>query len=184
MAAIDLKKIFEIPTELDRRSTDALIKAIKENYTSEFDYIKFIHSVNTLIQMEIDEETAFKSAYTTAKTMGFTKEKFRKSLKEYEVVLSKQRESFAEALKRNRSEKLTGTDAKNESLRKKMAENEAKIEKLKAENELIKEKIAGSSERLKKEREKLETITKNFVSSYEHFEQKLKNDLEKFEKYI
>ena len=184
MATIDLKKIFEIPVELDRRSTDALIKAIKDNYKDEFDYIKFIHSVNTLIAMDINEETAYKSAYTTAKTMGFTKEKFRKSLKEYEIVLKKQRESFAEALKRNRTEKLTGTDKKNDALKKKLADNEAKIEKLKAENELIKEKIDGSKERLKKEREKLETITKNFVSSYEHFELKLKNDLEKFENYI
>lgn len=184
MAAIDLKTIFEIPTELDKRSTDALVKAIKENYTQEFDYIKFIHSVNTLIEMDINEETAYKSAFTTAKTMGFTKEKFRKSLKQYQVVLKKQRESFAEALKRNRTERLSGTDAKNDSLRKKMAANLEKIEKLKAENELIKEKLAGSDERIKKEREKLETITQNFVSSYEHFEEKLKNDLDKFENYI
>lgn len=184
MATIDLKKIFNISSELDKRSTDALIKAIKENYTDDFDYIKFIHSVNTLKSMDIDESTAYKSAFTTAKTMGFTKEKFRKSLKQYEVILRKQRESFAEALKRNRAEKLSGTDKKNEALKKKLADNEAKIEKLKEENALILEKLEGAEERIQKEREKLELITKNFVSSYEHFEQKLKNDLDNFEKYI
>ncbi len=183
MATIDLKKIFEIPEELDRKSTDALVRAIKENYSKEFDYIKFVHSVNTMTAMDIDEETAFKSAFTTAKTMGFTKEKFRNSLREYAVVLKNQRENFADALKRNRTEKLTDADKKNDSLEKKLKDNLAKIEKLKAENAVIKERLATADETIKKEREKLETITKNFVSSYEHFEAKLQNDLDKFEKY-
>jgi len=183
MASIDIKKIFEIPSELDQKSTNALIKAIRENYTQEFDYLKFIHSVNTLTAMDIDEETAFKSAYATSQTMGFTKEKFRRSLKEYIVVLKDQRENFADALKRNREERLTGADKKNDALEKRMSDNLIKIEKLKAENAAIKEKLATADETIKKEREKLETITKNFVSSYEHFEAKLRNDLDKFEKY-
>ena len=184
MAAIDLRKLLDVPTDLDKRSTDALLKAIKENYTSEFDYLKFIHSVRTLKGMDMDEETAFKSAFATAKTMGFTKEAFRKSIRFYTKVLSNEREIFAEALKRQRAEKLTGQASKNETIKKKIEAHKAKIQKLKDEISAYEMRLETSDDTLQKEREKLESITENFVKSFKHFDEQLKSDLELFEQYI
>lgn len=183
MTAIDLRKLLEVPSDLDKRSTEALISAIKENHISDFDYLKFMHSVQTLKGMDIDEETAFKSAFATSKTMGFTKENFRKTLRHYLNVLSNQRESFAEALKRQRAEKLTGQKDKNEKIRDKIEANKQKIAKLQEEITILESRIENSDDIITKEREKLENITTNFVNSFKHFESTIKSHLELFEKY-
>jgi len=184
MAAIDLRKLLDVPADLDKKSTDALLRAIKENYTSDFDYLKFIHSVKTLKGMDMDEETAFKSAFATAKTMGFTKEAFRKSVRSYSKVLSNEREVFAEALKRQRAEKLTGQAEKNDAIKKKIESNKAKIKKLEDEIKAYEMRLESSDDTLQKEREKLESITDNFVNSYKHIDEQLKSDLKLFEQYI
>ena len=184
MAAIDLRKLLDVPAELDKKSTDALLKAIKENYTSDFDYLKFMYSVRTLKGMDMDEETAFKSAFATAKTMGFTKDAFQKSIRFYSKVLAKEREIFAEALKRQRAEKLTGQSSKNEAIKKKIEAHKAKIQKLQGEIKAFEMKLETSDDTLHKEREKLESITENFVKSYKHFDDQMKSDLELFEQYI
>ena len=184
MAAIDLRQLFDVPQELDKRSSDALIRAIKENYLAEFDYLKFIQSVKTLISMGIDEETAFKSAFATAKTMGFSKDAFKKSLKHYMNVLAAQRESFAEALKRQRADKLTDRSSKNLEIKKKIESHREKIAKLSEEIRVLEEKLENSDKTMSEEREKLELVTTNFVKSFEYLDNKLKKDLELFEKYI
>lgn len=184
MAAIDIKKLMGVTSELDKRSTDALVKAIKENHLEGFDYLKFMHSVSTLSSMDIDEETAYKSAYTTAKTMGFTKDAFNKGARHYLNVLSAQRERFADALKRQRADKVTNRAEKIEAIKQKITAHKQKIEKLKAEIKIYESKLIEFDTNIEKERDKLENITKNFVQSYDHFESKIKADLELFEQYI
>ena len=184
MAAIDIKKLMDVTSELDKRSTDALVKAIKDNHLEGFDYLKFMHSVRTLLSMDIDEETAYKSAFTTAKTMGFTKDAFKKGARHYLNVLSSQRESFADALKRQRADKVTGKADKNKAIEQKIEAHKQKIEKLKAEIKIYETKLLELDSNIEKERVKLENVTKNFVESYDHFEAKIKSDLELFEQYL
>lgn len=184
MPAIDLRKLLHVPAELDKRSTQALLDAIKDSYIAEFDYLKFMHSVQTLQNMEMDEETAFKSAFATARTMGFTKEAFVKTHRYYLKVLSNQRERFAEALKRQREEKISGKSDKFAEIRKRIADNEKKIKKLQEENKAYALKLEQSDSTIEKEKAKLKKVTKNFVKSYEFIETQLKTDLELFEKYI
>ena len=184
MAAIDIKKLMGVTSDLDKRSTDALVKAIKDNHIEGFDYLKFMHSVQTLTAMDIDEVTAFKSAFTTAKTMGFTKAAFTKGARHYMTVLSSQREHFADALKRQRSDKVTNRSAKIESIKQKIEAHKQKIEKLKAEIKIYESKLGEMDTNIEQEREKLETVTKNFVQSYEHFEAKIKADIQLFELHL
>lgn len=184
MAAIDLKVLLNVPADLDKRSSDALIKAIKDNYQSDFDYLKFLSSVKTLQGMGIDEETSFRSAFATAKTMGFTKEEFKQSVMHYKRILTSQMENFAEAFQRQKEDKLENRVEKNQEIEKRINTNKEKIKKLQAEIEILEKKIATADETLEKERTKLETIRTNFVSSYQFFDEKLKQDLNLFEKYI
>jgi len=184
MAAIDIKKLMNVTSELDSRSTNALVKAIKDNHLEGFDYLKFVHSVQALLNMDIDESTAYKSAFATAKTMGFTKDAFKKSVRHYLNVLSSERERFAEALKRQRTEKLTNKAERTESIKQKIAAHKEKIKKLQSEIKIYESKLVQMDSDIEKEREKLETVTKNFVNSYEHFEAKIKADLQLFEEYL
>lgn len=58
----------------DERSLEFIATAIERNNLPGFDY--FVkRAVYTMLEMKIDEATAFKSAFATAATMGLTKDK-------------------------------------------------------------------------------------------------------------
>lgn len=182
--AIDIKKILGISADLDDKSSAALVNAIKENYIKEFDYIKFIHSVQNLLKLGMDKETAYKSAYTTAQSMGFTSNKFEDSVRHYQKVLSQERERFAEALKRQRSEKISDRLSDKEKIQERIKKNLAEIEKLQKENQILKERYEKFEETLRAEKEKLEMITEKFVDSFQHISEKIENDKKLFNLYI
>jgi uncharacterized coiled-coil DUF342 family protein len=174
---IDLNKIFDTNSELDKKFVDALLRAIKNNAIKEFDYLKFMHSVKSMQEMKMDIDTSFKSAFATAQTIGLTKEKLLKTAQHYKVVLSKEREHFADALKNQRSEKISGKLQEAEMLKNKILEYETKMKQMEKEIAAYRKKIDGADKAIEKEKEKIETIKDNFVTSYDHFEKVLDNDI-------
>lgn len=174
---IDLNKIFNTNSELDKKFVDALLRAIKNNSIKEFDYLKFMHSVKSMQEMNMDIDTSFKSAFATAQTIGLTKEKLLKTAQHYKVVLSKEREHFGDALKNQRSEKISGKLKEAEMLKNKILEYEAKMKQMEKEITAYQKKIDGADKAIEKEKEKIETIKDNFVTSYDHFEKVLDDDI-------
>ncbi len=175
---IDLNKIFKTNGELDKKFVDAFLRAIKNNAIKEFDYLKFMHSVKSMQDMNMDADTSYKSAYATAQTIGITKDKLLKTASHYMNVLKKEREHFADALKNQRSEKISGKLAEAEKLRNKIREYETKMKQMQKEITAYKKKIQGTDAAIEKEKEKIETIKNNFVTSYEHFEGVLTSDID------
>lgn len=175
---IDLNKIFETNGELDKKFVDALLRAIKNNAIKEFDYLKFMHSVKLMQDMNMDADTSYKSAFATAQTIGLTKEKLLKTANHYLNVLNKEREHFADALKNQRSEKISGKLAEAEKLRNKIQEYEVKMKQMEKEITAYRKKIEGTDASIEKEKQKIETIKDNFVSSFDHLETVLKGDIE------
>ena len=174
---IDLNKIFNTNSELDKKFVDAMLKAIKGGAIKEFDYLKFMHSVKSMQELNMDLETSFKSAYATAQTMGLTKDKLLKTALHYQNILVRERESFAEALKKQRSEKISGKLAEVELLKNKMVDYEKKIKQMQKEMAAYKKKINGADLAIQNEKEKIETIKNNFVISYDHFANVLEEDI-------
>ncbi|WP_235297004.1 hypothetical protein [Portibacter marinus] len=175
---IDLNKIFETNGELDKKFVDALLRAIKNNAIKEFDYLKFMHSVKSMQDLNMDIDTSYKSAFATAQTIGLTKEKLLKTATHYVNVLRKEREHFADALKNQRSEKISGKLEEAEVLRNKINEYEEKMKQMEKEIAIYKKKIQGTDAAIEKEKQKIETIKNNFVTSYDHFEGVLKSDID------
>ena len=174
---IDLNKIFNTNEDLDKKFVDALIKALKNKAIKEFDYLKFMHSVKSMQDLHMDEETSFKSAYATAQTMGLTKEKLLKTANHYKIVLNKEREHFADALKKQRTDKVSGKLAEVDLLKTKILEYEAKMKQMQKEITAYQKKIDGADKVIEKEKQKIETIKDNFVKSYDHLENVLDNDI-------
>ncbi|GLR16063.1 hypothetical protein [Portibacter lacus] len=175
---IDLNKIFNTSSELDKKFVDALLRAIKNNAIKEFDYLKFMHSVKSMQEMNMDVDTSYKSAFATAQTIGLTKEKLLKTANHYKIVLNKEREHFADALKNQRSEKISGKLEEVEILKNKILEYEEKMKQMNKEIAIYQKKIAGADSAIEKEKEKIETIKNNFVSSFEHFAEVLDHDID------
>ncbi|MEM6967493.1 MAG: hypothetical protein AAF573_22205, partial [Bacteroidota bacterium] len=73
--AKNLKTIFGENHLLDEKSISFLTGALDRNNLPGFDYIEFKQSLAALAKLNMDEETAFKSAFATAATVGLTKGK-------------------------------------------------------------------------------------------------------------
>ena len=131
--AIDLTKLFE-PSELsDKKLRGTLLKALKENFLKDFDYLKFRQSVSQLKEMDLDEKTSFKSAFATASTMGLTKSKLNKTAQHYLNVLDKEKRSFAEALNNQVASKVDAKKIKTDEYQKAIKTAEEKIKQLQTE---------------------------------------------------
>jgi len=174
---IDLNKIFNTNPDLEKKFVDAFLRAIKNNAIKEFDYLKFMYSVKSMQDMNMDTDTSFKSAFATAQTMGLTKDKLLKTANHYKVVLAKEREHFADALKNQRSEKISGKLEEAEMLKNKILEYEAKMKQMQKEISAYQKKIEGADKAIEKEKQKIETIKNGFVNSYDHFEEVITSDI-------
>ena len=71
----DLKSLFGATHGLDEKSLNFLVKALEKNNLPGFDYIEFKQSLGSLLSMDMLEETAFKSVFATATSVGLTKDK-------------------------------------------------------------------------------------------------------------
>ena len=74
-----MKDIFGTHHGLDERSMESLVGALERENLPGFDYLEFKQALERLQAMDMAEETAFKSAFATASTMGLTKDKLLKT---------------------------------------------------------------------------------------------------------
>ncbi len=125
-----MKDIFGTHHGLDEKSMESLVGALERENLPGFDYLEFKQSLERLQALNLDEEVAFKSAYTTASTMGLTKEKLLKTAAHYKQVLLKEKQSFDVALQNQVKVKVDGKRKEVELLRKRLTEYEAKIREL------------------------------------------------------
>ena len=178
---IDLKQLFKISDELDERMINQLLKALKDGSSTNFDYIRFKQSVNALSEMNMDEATSIKSAFSTAATMGFTKDELIKSAYNYTQILKKEREEFATALKNQIELNVTGKLQEIEDVKAQISSNEKKMEQLQKENEILGQKIGIIEDQVSKSKEKIDHTKSEFLLVYEAFESKIGEDISRFE---
>ena len=130
----DIQKALSISSELDKKSRDFLSKALASNGKQEFDYIKYRKALNAILAMGLDEATAFKSAFATAKTMGLTKTSLSNSAKSYLSVLMEEKSKFDEALANqvktkvaSKAEQVQKLETRIDEMRQKIAEMEKRM---------------------------------------------------------
>ncbi|MFM2394001.1 MAG: hypothetical protein RLZZ546_1983 [Bacteroidota bacterium] len=177
---IELEKIFEVSPEVNEKMARLIIKALSENIEDGMDYIRFKQSVQNLLGMNMDEATSIKSAYSTASTMGMTKEKLIKSISTYQLVVDKERDKFIETLKNQIQNQITNPGATLKEIDDSIAANERKIAQLKQENELYLQKKDQIKADIEVSEEKIEKTRAEFLSVYESFSKNLEADKSHF----
>ncbi len=181
---IDLKKIFASEHDVDPKIHNALIRALKDAHQDGFDYLKFKQSVINMMNMDMDETTSIKSAYATASTMGLTKTKLVSSTKHYKNILSKEKQSFAEAMRKQLAEKVEGKRTQTEKLAKKIEDYKIKIQKMRDEMALYQQKIDNVDEEVAKAKAKIEATRDKFQVTYDSVEEILLEDMAKIDRII
>ena len=181
----DLRELFATDgSDKDKKFVDALLKAMKSKAIKEFDYLKFKLSVKSLAEMDLDESTAFRSAYTTASTLGLTKDKLLHTAKHYRNILDKEKMQFADAMKNQLKEKVSKKLEEAETLKQKTEDYQLKIEKMKKEMEVYEKKIQNVDSEIEKAKVKIESTRKNFMNAYDQIKQTIEKDINLIDQYL
>lgn len=181
---IDLRALFPDTKSMDDRSVNALLSALKKAFKSDFDYLNFKQSIESLQSMGLDESVKFKSAFATAATMGVTKNSLIDSAKKYNLVLDREMESFAEALKKQMYVKVEGKKDELNKIKERIALNERKIEELKKENITLQEAIDNADDHVAKAKANIELTKTSFMDVYSNLTGSIKKDIELINTYL
>ncbi|MCP4124497.1 MAG: hypothetical protein GY751_22360 [Bacteroidetes bacterium] len=178
------RKTSATPGKQDDKIINALFKALEDNNLNGFDYIEFKRSVKGLEKMVADEATRFKSAFSTASTMGVTLDKLVETASYYVKILDKERDQFVKAAGDQTTSLVENRKKEMQQMLKGMAEKKAMIEKLNKE-------LKSSEGRLQKLQEGIDTATvkieetkKNFDVSFTHLKGQIQQDIEKMTNFL
>ncbi|MBK8425310.1 MAG: hypothetical protein IPL27_04710 [Lewinellaceae bacterium] len=169
---------------LDDRSLEFLIAALEKNNLPGFDYFEFKRAVHNLLLMELDETIAFKSAFTTAATLGVTKEKLIETAGYYRNLVSKEKEHFDNALENQNVVKVTGKQADIKRLRDQIERHKAEIVRLQDEMADYLNQITLAETAVKAETEKLEKAKSAFERTHQAVLLQMDKDVENLHKYL
>ena len=164
--------------------SNMLLKAVEKANQEGFDYLEFKESVKSLGNVNLDEETKFKSAMAMAETMGATPSLLKSSANYYIDILSQEETKFNNAYRQRLNKTKTDTSNKMKLLDKMMVEKESKLKKLQQEikkHKAEKLKLSGTIERSDSKANQTKT---EFDHAFKSIGSQIKSDLRKIEKYL
>lgn len=181
----DLRDLFEGTKGLDEKSVNALLRALKNNYQEgSFDYLKFKQSLLSLKALNIDETTSYKSAFATASTMGLSKESLLKSAEKYIYALKTERESFAEALLKQKSVKIEGRKSEVTELTEKIQQHRNKIKELEREIDIYQNRIDTVDQDVDAAKLKIETTKDKFLNAHDIMAKEIEEDIISIKQFL
>lgn len=169
---------------LDERSLEFLATAIEKNNLPGFDYFEFKRAIVSLIQMKLDEVTAHKSAFTTAATVGVTKDKLIETAAYYKNVVEKEKEQFDKALENQNSTKITARQEEVKRLRDQIERHKTEITRLQDEVAGYLNQIDQAENAVKLEGEKLEKAKAAFEKTHQAVVLQIDKDIENMHKHL
>ncbi len=178
------KDLFANAENLDARSLEYLAQAIERANLPGFDYYEFKRAVATLASMQIDEATAYKSAFTTAATVGVTKEKLLETAGFYVNLVEKEQGKFAEALQNQFETKVAARETDSKRLRDQIARHEADVQRLNEEIAAYRQQIESLETAAKAEGEKLAKQKEAFEFTQKSVLLQIQRDIETMHKLL
>ncbi len=178
------KEIFGKGEGLDDKSLEFLSTAIEKNNLPGFDYYEFKRAVATLQSMNIDEATAHKSAFTTASTVGITKEKLLETAAYYRNLIEKEKTQFDLALENQNTQKIAKRQDEIARLKDQIERNKADVVRLQDEIAVYLQNIEKNEADLVSESEKLTKTKEAFEFTHQSMLNTIDKDIENIHKHI
>jgi septal ring factor EnvC (AmiA/AmiB activator) len=181
---MSIESIFE-KAELDTKSLEFLVNALKANTQQGFDYLKFKQSIIALRNtMNLPEDIAVKSAFATAATMGITKDKLIESIQHYQLILQKEKTEFDNAHAKQKNIKINQKQNETNFLQEKIKAHQAQIAELEKQIKEFQYKIDHADKEIEEARQKIQETKERFDETYAYFDTVLKSDIDTFTKYL
>jgi len=169
---------------IDPRSLEFIAQAIEKNNLPGFDYFEFKRAVTQLGAMKLDEATAYKSAFTTAATLGITKEKLIETAGYYRNVVEKEKEAFAKALDNQTATKVAARQQEVSRLRDQIERHKIEIARLQDEIGGYLNQADAAEAAVKSESEKLEKSKTAFEKAHQSVLTTIDKDVEGMHKFL
>ncbi len=180
-----MKNIFGSHHGLDEKSVEFLLNALEKNNLPGFDYLEFKQSLVVLNeQMDLDEASAFKSAFATASVLGLTKEKLLKTADHYKTILLNEKAQFDAALQKQVDQRITGKQQEVARLRKQIEEYRKAIADLEKKIAAAEDTIGKADDEIAATREKIEHTRDAFERTLTSILNQIQLDMESIHKYL
>ncbi|MCB9300855.1 MAG: hypothetical protein H6566_09430 [Lewinellaceae bacterium] len=180
----DLKELFSANAGLDERSLSSLIKALERNNQPGFDYIEFKQSLGRLLALNMDEATAFKSAFATASTVGLTKDKLLQTAELYKKVLFNEKQQFDAALQKQMEQRVESKLSEVEKMKKQIEEYKIKIQQLQEKITKSQDTIDHADEHIQAAKEKIESTKDAFETTLRAILNDIDRDIENIQSML
>ncbi len=169
---------------IDPRSLEFIAQAIEKNNLPGFDYFEFKRAVTQLADLKLDEATAHKSAFTTAATLGITKEKLLETAGYYRNVVEKEKEHFAKALEAQTATKVAARQQEVGRLRDQIERHKTEIARLQDEIGGYLNQADAADAAVKQESDRLEKSKTAFEKAHQSVLTDIDQDVERMHKYL
>jgi uncharacterized coiled-coil DUF342 family protein len=175
---------FNLPEELDAKSYQILVQEMINKGESGFDYLKFRQSVNALLQLQMDENTAIKSAFATASTIGLSRQTLEATARKSLSILSEEKKQFSLALDKQIRDRIDARTREVEQWRQQIQKHEAQIAALKQEMEAYNQRIESTSSDLTEAEERIQQSREKFETVYAYLQSQIEQDIAKFQQVL
>ncbi|MCB0685138.1 MAG: hypothetical protein KDC53_01400 [Saprospiraceae bacterium] len=175
--ARSITEMFADVDKLDRKSVAFLLKAIEENNLPGFDYLEFQQALKGLMGMNMDKETAIRSAFTTGTTVGLTKEKLISTAEHYRQILLKEKSQFDAALQKQMAQRVDGRRNEKQTIAQKLETYRQKIKDIESEMAKLQDRLDRTDSEIEAAKEKIQDTKDKFETTFQSFVQEIEKDL-------
>lgn len=176
-------QLFDELNQHDLKSLAHLSAAIENKNLKQFDYFEFKQSIHELRNL-LDEPTAMKSAFVTAKQVGMTKDNLLESIQHYLRVLSQEKAKFDAALQNQVVERVNKKREEKKKLANHVAAIQQKIKELEAQITEAQMKIDKNDDEVEAAQTKINDTQERFNEAYIAFADALQKDYDTFNKNL
>lgn len=181
--AKDPAKAFNHDGSLDADSVAALGRALADADASDFSYLEFRLAVQRLTERGIDPASAYESVFTTAETIGVTRERLLDSARAYLRTLDAERDAFDAALEKRLTDGMRADQAKVEAAAAEIVRLEAEQQRLAAALEAAKQTRRETEAALATVRERVNERGQAFAGAHAGLRAAVETDLAQMERY-
>lgn len=163
---------------------DILLGAMEKANLDGFDYLEYKKSLKSLQKMNMDEATAYQSAFAMAQTMNATPAHLVQTAEHYLNVLQQEEEKFERALENQQENRIGNKKQEKQKLAEMIKSKEEQIKQLQAEIKQHQAQLGKLDGEIQKAVTTIENTKGDFFASYQSLTQQIKADVEKMKKYL
>jgi uncharacterized coiled-coil DUF342 family protein len=171
------------PGKASNKFVDVLLKAMERENLDGFDYLEFKKSLRSMKDILPEEETRFRSALASAKTLGAMPDKLVKTAGHYIAVLKAEEKKFEEALKKQRDKRVHSKTEEVTEIDRQMAEKTELIRKLQQEIDQLNKKKKKLSASIRESDARISSTKNDFIASYNLIVSQINSDIDHIREY-